>query len=167
MTCVVSLEGFDGIASGSCKGDLSIWSLEGEGSLLRSKQLFGRIEALKWNKNKRCLVTAHFGCSYDIGCVTVHQFNSLSDIVVIFSLYQELFPVFCIDVCDSYLSTIEWSGTYNNVHTGNVNVYKWLESEPIANLTQLSDATFTCCRFIKNNMLLTGGHDGMVRDYLL
>ena len=163
ITCIAYLEGLDGVASGSSRGDLAIWSLDDENHPLLSKHLFGRIEALKWIKNKNCLVSAHFGCAYDIGCVTVRQFNSLTEISVIFSLYQELFPVFCMDVCDNYLSTVEWSGTFNNVHTGNVNVYKWLESNPFANLTQTANTTFTCCRFIQNNRLLTGGHDGMVR----
>ena len=167
ITCVSYLEGFNAIASGSCNGDLSIWELEGEeGHLILSKHLFGRIEVLKWNKNNNCLVSAHFGCAYDIGCVTIRQFNnSLEEPTVIFSLYQDIYPVFCIDICDNYLSTVEWSGTFNQVHTGNVNVYKWLESEPLANLTEYSNTTFTCCRFIRNNRLLTGGQDGMVRDY--
>ena len=165
ITCVSYLEGFNAIASGSCNGDFCIWSLqEEEGSLILSKHLFGRIEVLKWNKNNNCLVSAHFGCAYDIGCVTVRQFNNnLEEPSVIFSLYQDIYPVFCIDICDNYLSTIEWSGTFNQVHTGNVNVYKWLDSQPIANLTELSNTTFTCCRFIRNNRLLTGGQDGVVR----
>ena len=146
---------------------MSIWELEGEeGRLILSKHLFGRIEVLKWNKNNNCLVSAHFGCAYDIGCVTIRQFNSsLKEPTVIFSLYQDIYPVFCIDICDNYLSTVEWSGTFNQVHTGNVNVYKWLESEPLANLTESSNTTFTCCRFIRNNRLLTGGQDGKVRDF--
>ena len=166
ITCVAYLDGFDAVASGSSRGDLCLWSLEEESTLISSKHLFGRLEALKWNKNNKCLVSAHFGCAYDIGCVTIRQFNSLTDISVIFSLYQEIFPVFCIDVCDKYMSTVEWSGTFNQVHTGTVNVYKWLESEPIANLTQAANTTFTCCRFIKNNGLLTGGQDGVVSIFL-
>jgi hypothetical protein len=156
------MEGFDAVASGSSTGVLSIWSLDAQVQLILSKHLFGRIETLKWNKNNNCLVSTHFGCDYEIGCVTVRQINSLNEISVIFSLYQDMFPVFCIDICDNYLSTVEWSGTFNQVHTGNVNVYKWLESDPIANLTEAANTTFTCCRFIRNNRLLTGGQDGVV-----
>ena len=78
-----------------------------------------------------------------------------------FSFLQDLFPIFCMDFSDTHLAVLEWSGTFNNVHSGNVVIFKWMKPEPFANL---SDLTFTCCRFIEpTGHLITGGHDKMVR----
>ena len=71
---------------------------------------------------------------------------------------QDLFPIFSMDFSTSHLAVLEWSGTFNNVHAGNVLVYRWMESEPMANL---ADLTFTCCRFLEE-YLITGGHDKLV-----
>ena len=77
---------------------------------------------------------------------------------------QDLFPIFCMDFSDTHLAVLEWSGTFNNVHSGNVVIFKWMKPEPFANL---SDLTFTCCRFIEpTGHLITGGHDKMVRWFL-
>ena len=66
-----------------------------------------------------------------------------------------------MDFSDTHLAVLEWSGTFNNVHSGNVVIFKWMNPEPFANL---SDLTFTCCRFIEpTGHLITGGHDKMVR----
>ena len=65
-----------------------------------------------------------------------------------------------MDFSDTHLAALEWSGTFNNVHAGNVLIFPWMENDPIANL---SDQTFTSCRFIEENgNLITGGHDKLV-----
>ena len=71
-----------------------------------------------------------------------------------------------MDFDETYLAALEWSGTFNNVHAGNVLIFRWMESEPMANL---SDLTFTCCRFVEQHgsssglhHLITGGHDQLV-----
>ena len=65
-----------------------------------------------------------------------------------------------MDFSDSHLAALEWSGTYNNVHAGNVVIFRWMETEPMANL---SDLSYTCCRFIQDQeTLITGGHDKLV-----
>ena len=70
-----------------------------------------------------------------------------------------------MDFSETHLAALEWSGTYNNVHAGNVVIFKWMEPEPMANLANL---TFTCCRFIEDQgNLITGGHDKLVSYVLL
>ena len=65
-----------------------------------------------------------------------------------------------MDFSDSHLAALEWSGTYNNVHAGNVVIFRWMEKEPMVNL---SDLSYTCCRFIEDQeTLITGGHDKLV-----
>ena len=63
-----------------------------------------------------------------------------------------------MDFTKNHLAALEWSGTFNNVHAGNILVYRWMEREPMANLT---DYPFTCCRFC-DDYLITGGHDKLV-----
>ena len=126
---------------------------------------------------------------------------------VVFSLFQDIFPVFCVDISprmrvgsggqpstNHYLATVEWSGTFNNVHDGLLNVYKGfqvnctthadaehkrkrmpigdicgtllmlfvLQSQPLANVSLESGSTFTCCKFVSEDQLITGGHDKKV-----
>ena len=70
-----------------------------------------------------------------------------------------------MDFSETHLAALEWSGTYNNVHAGNVVIFKWMEPEPMANLANL---TFTCCRFIEDQgNLITGGHDKLVSYVVL
>ncbi|CAB4066943.1 unnamed protein product [Lepeophtheirus salmonis] len=57
---------------------------------------------------------------------------------VIHSIYEDLFPIFAIDFNDQFLSALEWSGTYNNVHGGNVNIYRMNNLEPVANLSTVT-----------------------------
>lgn len=65
-----------------------------------------------------------------------------------------------MDFNETHMAALEWSGTFNNVHAGNVLIYRFMEPEPMANL---SDLTFTCCLFLEDNgNLITGGHDKLV-----
>ena len=80
-----------------------------------------------------------FSCSTDAGCISIRLVESLDGqpLPVVFSLFQDIFPVFCVDISprmrvgsggqpstNHYLATVEWSGTFNNVHDGLLNVYK-------------------------------------------
>ena len=80
-----------------------------------------------------------FFCSTDAGCISIRLVESLDGqpLPVVFSLFQDIFPVFCVDISprmrvgsggqpstNHYLATVEWSGTFNNVHDGLLNVYK-------------------------------------------
>ena len=67
ITCVAVLNGFHNasdiggnyaVASGSNDGKLLIWE---NGELKVTKQLFGRIEELKWVPDHKFLISAHFG----------------------------------------------------------------------------------------------------------
>jgi len=154
------------IASGSQDGILAIYALE-TGECLCQKQLFGRIEVVKAKDD--ILATAHFGKDYDMGCITVRRIVSASDLPVIFSIYQDLYPVFCMDFSDDYLAALEWNATYNNVHAGNILVFPMLESRLLENLSE-ELTSFTACRFLQEEeqpsssaKLLTGGHDKFVR----
>ena len=165
ITCVAVLNGlraadcdsgYYAVASGSNDGKLMVWE---NGELKVTKQLFGRIEELKWVQASNYLISAHFGgggrangagfldssvsavaakvlshnvFSTDAGCISIRLVESLDQgatMPVVFSLFQDIFPVFCVDLSppgthDSYLATVEWSGTFNNVHDGLLNVYK-------------------------------------------
>ena len=55
--------------TGCREGVLAFWSPEGE--LLVRKQLFGRIQSVKWKD--RWLATAHFGKPFDAGCITIRE----------------------------------------------------------------------------------------------
>ena len=166
VTCIAVLSSMDVVASGSANGKLMLWSNE-TGNLRLVKQLFGRIEALRWKQDQRYLLSAHFGRSYDAGCITIRLVESPENLTVIFSLYQDVFPVFCVDISNKYLATVEWSGTFNNVHAGIINVYKNFEPTPITNLSMRAEATFTCCKFVDDDLLLTGGHDKIVSDFFI
>jgi hypothetical protein len=43
---------------------------------------------------------------------------------VVFALYEDLFPVITMDFTDEYVAALEWSGTFNSVEAGNINIYK-------------------------------------------
>ncbi|XP_040571807.1 uncharacterized protein [Lepeophtheirus salmonis] len=147
------------IATGSTDGLLILWDAE-SGDQLILKQLFGRIDAIKWKSSR--FVTAHFGRAFDAGCISLREYISPTDFRVIHSIYEDLFPIFAIDFNDQFLSALEWSGTYNNVHGGNVNIYRMNNLEPVANLSTVTGGyNYTNCRFF-GNYLLTGGHDGVI-----
>lgn len=187
ITCVSVLNGFHdqsdrggnyAVASGSNDGKLLIWE---NGDLKVTKQLFGRIEELKWVPDHNFLISAHFGGggrSHDAGCISIRLVESLDGqpLPVVFSLFQDIFPVFCVDISprmrvgsggqpstNHYLATVEWSGTFNNVHDGLLNVYKGFQSQPLSNVSLESGSTFTCCKFVSEDQLITGGHDKKLR----
>jgi len=181
ITCVCVLNGFHeeegsyAVASGSNDGKLLIWE---NGLLKVTKQLFGRIEELKWIRESRYLISAHFGGggrSNDAGCISirlVEQLDNGATMPVVFCLFQDIFPVFCVDMSppggrNIYLATVEWSGTFNNVHDGLLNVYKGFQKQPLVNVSLQSEATFTCCKFVGQDLLLTGGHDRKLRLWLI
>ena len=64
ITCVCVLNGFHedegryAVTSGANDGKLLMWE---DGVLKVTKQLFGRIEELKWIKESKYLISAHFG----------------------------------------------------------------------------------------------------------
>ena len=93
----------------------------------------------KANQNGWYFVKHDFSCSSDAGCISIRLVESLDGqpLPVVFSLFQDIFPVFCVDIsprmrvgsegqpsANHYLATVEWSGTFNNVHDGLLNVYK-------------------------------------------
>ena len=69
-------------------------------------------------------MTSHFGKAYDIGCVSVRQMKTTAELPVVWSSYQDVMPVFCLDFNDKYLCTIEWLGTFDRAHVGSATVYK-------------------------------------------
>ena len=144
---------------------MAIYSLT-TGECLCQKQLFGRIEVVKAKDD--ILATAHFGKDYDMGCITVRKIVSPSELPVIFSIYQDLYPVFNMDFTDEFLAALEWNATYNNVHAGNILVFPMLQSRLLDNLSE-ELTSFTSCRFLQETSLgtaeaklLTGGHDKFV-----
>eukprot|EP00096_Caligus_rogercresseyi_P000592 TRINITY_DN11053_c0_g1_i1.p1 TRINITY_DN11053_c0_g1~~TRINITY_DN11053_c0_g1_i1.p1 ORF type:complete len:392 (+),score=70.57 TRINITY_DN11053_c0_g1_i1:63-1238(+) len=148
------------IASGSADGLLILWDIH-SGEQLLQRQAFGRIEAIRWKGP--FFVTAHFGKAFDAGCISLREYRSPKDFSVIHSIYEDLFPIFCLDFNETFLSALEWSGTYNNVHGGNVNIYRLKNLKPVANLSMTASRgyTYTNCRFF-GNFLLTTGHDGCI-----
>ena len=56
------------------------------GDCICQKQLFGRIEVVKTKED--LLVTAHFGIAYDVGCISIRQIVSPTELPVIFAIYQ-------------------------------------------------------------------------------
>ena len=71
------------------------------------------------------IVTSHAGKGFDIGCISVRRMVSPSELTVIWSAYQDVMPVFCVDVTDRFILTLEWLGTFDMVHVGSATLYTW------------------------------------------
>ena len=70
-------------------------------------------------------MTSHAGKGFDIGCISVRRMVSPDELVVIWSAYQDVMPVFCVDVTDKFILTLEWLGTFDMVHVGSATLYIW------------------------------------------
>jgi len=120
------------LIAGNNNGMLSIWDLE-TSLLLNSKQLFGIITGVKCLSRKSSqsseeddlIVTSHAGKGFDIGCISVRRMVSPSELSVIWSAYQDVMPVFCVDVTDKFILSLEWLGTFDMVHVGSATLYTW------------------------------------------
>ena len=79
-------------------------------------------------------MTSHAGKAYDIGCISVRRLVSRDtedkagdrvELAVVWSAYQDVMPVFCVDVTDKFILTLEWLGTFDMVHVGSATLYTW------------------------------------------
>lgn len=110
------------VVGGSNNGVLSVWDRD-TAHLLHSKQLFGIITAVSCREEERLIVTSHAGKAFDMGCVSVRRLETGGELVVLWSAYQDVMPVFCLATSPTYLVTLEWLGTMDMVHVGSASVY--------------------------------------------
>ena len=110
------------LIGGNNNGILSVWDLD-TSELLNSKQLFGIITGVKCLEQEGLIVTSHAGKGYDIGCVSIRRLLSPEQLEVVWSVYQDIMPVFCIAATNTYILTLEWLGTFDLVHVGSATLY--------------------------------------------
>lgn len=146
-------------ATGCREGVLALWSTDGQ--CLVRKQLFGRIMFIK--SRGRFLATAHFGKPFDAGCIMLRELKSIEDTPVVFALFEDIFPVITVDFTDKFVAALEWSGTFNGVDGGYVSIYKLYDKTPVVNLSDITECSFSTCRFLGESQILTGGHDKLIR----
>ena len=48
---------------------------------------------------------------------------SPTELTVLWSVYQDIMPIFCFDCSPSYIMTLEWLGTFDLVHVGSASLY--------------------------------------------
>ena len=91
----------DCLVAGNNNGILSIWDFH-TGELLSSKQLFGIITGLRCLPAEDSIVTTHAGKAFDMGVVSVRKMVSPTELTVVWSVYQDIMPVFCFGVTSRY-----------------------------------------------------------------
>jgi len=110
------------LISGNNNGMLTIWDLEST-ELLSNKQLFGIITGVKCKEEGDLIVTSHASKAYDIGCISIRKMVTPTELTVVWSAYQDVMPVFCMDVSTNHILTLEWLGTFDMVHVGSATCY--------------------------------------------
>ena len=78
---------------------------------------------VKCLESERLIVTSHAGKGYDIGCVSIRRLVSPEQLEVVWSVYQDLMPVFCVAATPTHILTLEWLGTFDLVHVGSASLY--------------------------------------------
>ena len=78
---------------------------------------------VKCLESERLIVTSHAGKGYDIGCVSIRRLVSPEQLEVVWSVYQDMMPVFCVAATTQYILTLEWLGTFDLVHVGSATLY--------------------------------------------
>jgi len=174
------------LIAGNNNGILSIWD-KNSSQLLNSKQLFGIITGVQCMEEEDKIVTSHAGKSFDIGCISVRKLLSPTELVVVWSAYQDVMPIFNFDMNHKYIVTLEWLGTLNMIHVGSASVYstgdgsytrrdfsdgRAVESRRSAtglinNLARHMNKRFTSAGIFRDDYVALGSDDGPDGQYLL
>ena len=85
------------LIAGNNNGILSVWDFE-TAELLTSKQLFGIITGLRCLPAEDSIVTTHAGKAFDMGVVSVRKMISPTELSVVWSVYQDVMPIFTFDM---------------------------------------------------------------------
>ncbi|TRY73931.1 hypothetical protein TCAL_14622 [Tigriopus californicus] len=152
------------LISGGYDGTLIVWDLITT-EILDEKQLFGRLSVIKFQDD--FLVTGHFSNprTGDVGCVSIRKFQGPKSMPVVFSMFDELLPVVTLDfvVRSGLIAILEWKGTYEGVESGMVSVYKFASKDYIGSLSDDVRGNYTICRFHRDDQLVTGDQDSMIK----
>ena len=63
---------------------------------------------------------------------------SPTELSVVWSVYQDIMPIFCFDCSSKYIITLEWLGTFEMVHVGSASLYTRVEC--VYTRTEFSDS---------------------------
>jgi len=155
------------LIAGNNNGILSVWDFDST-ELLISKQLFGIITGLSCIPSEDSIVTIHAGKAFDMGVVTVRRMVSPTELVVLWSVYQDVMPVFDFHVTTKWIVTLEWLGTFDLVHVGSASVYSRGDSvytrrdltEGDNSLQKLKHSRFTAATIFRDDFLALASDDG-------
>jgi len=136
------------LLTGSRNGMLSVFNLR-TCELESFKQLFGIISDIRCVDD--LLATSHLGKQFDMGCITVRRFISPEEMQVVWSVYEDVMPVFSMDFNYSFLVGLEWIETLDQAQIGILSVYRSDEKDgkEIWRRTELdlNHGFTTCCIF--------------------
>jgi len=134
----------DHLVVGNNNGTLSVWDLN-TAQMTVSKQLFGIVTGVRCLEQEQAIVTTHAGKAFDMGVVSVRRMVSPTELVVVWSVYQDVMPIFDFDVNSNWLVTLEWLGTFDLCHVGSTTIYnRRLENArtDLADVIHPEDQTF-------------------------
>jgi len=126
----------DHLVVGNNNGTLAVWDLDSK-QMTVSKQLFGIVTGVKCLEQEQNIVTTHAGKAFDMGVVSVRRMVSPSELTVVWSVYQDIMPIFGFDVNSKWLVTLEWLGTFDLCHVGSATVYNRLEENARTDLADV------------------------------
>jgi len=112
----------DYLVVGNNNGTLSVWDLD-TAQMMVSKQLFGIVTGVRCLQEEEAIVTTHAGKAFDMGVVSIRRMVSPTELVVVWSVYQDVMPIFDFDVTSKWLVTLEWLGTFDLCHVGSTTLY--------------------------------------------
>jgi len=134
----------DHLVVGNNNGTLSVWDLN-TAQMTVSKQLFGIVTGVKCLEEEQSIVTTHAGKAFDMGVVSIRRMVSPTELIVVWSVYQDVMPIFDFDVTSKWLVTLEWLGTFDLCHVGSTTIYNRGEENArtdLADVIHPEDETF-------------------------